>query len=88
MQIVLLAAGSKLLARDRAEPAVPFLKLSTEEFPESEYLYYSYYLLAKAHLSLEHTADTITTCRRALELKPGNATITNLLAEIEEDGGA
>lgn len=85
-EFVLLAVGSKLLAKDRAEPASAFLELSTEEYPESEYLYYTYYLLAQAHLGLEQTADALAACRKALELKPDNAAIASLLVEIEGDG--
>jgi len=87
-EFVLLAAGSKLLAKGRAEPAVAFLELGTQENPESDYLYYTFYLLARAHLSLEQTEEALTACRKALELNPGNETITSLLAEIEEEGGA
>jgi len=87
-EFILLAAGSKLLAKDRAEPAAAFLELGTEEYPESDYLYYTYYLLARARLSLEQTEEALTACRRALELKPGNTTITSLLAEIEGGGAS
>ncbi len=85
-EFVLLAAGSKLLAKNRPGPAAGFLELSTWEYPDSDYLYYTYYLLAKAHMSLDQTELALSACRRALELKPGNATITALLDEIDGDG--
>ena len=79
----LLAVGGKLLAKNRSEPAVAFLQLSADEYPQSEYLYYTYYLLAKAYLSMDQRQDALGACRRALELSPENKTIANLLAEIE-----
>jgi glyoxylase-like metal-dependent hydrolase (beta-lactamase superfamily II) len=81
----LLAAGSKLLAGGRPEPAAAFLRLSAEEYPESDYLYYTYYLLAKANLGLGRTSQALAACRRAAGLRPDNATIAALLAEIEGD---
>ncbi len=87
-EFVLLAAGSKLLAKNRAEPAAAFLELGTHEYPESDYLYYSYFLLAQANFSLERKEEALSACRRAVELKPGNATITSLLAEIEGGGAS
>jgi len=79
----LLAVGGKLLARDLPEPAVAFLQLSTDEYPDSDYIYYTNYLLAKAYLSLGQTQEALAACRTALELNPGNKTIASLLAEIE-----
>ncbi len=87
-EFVLLAAGSKLLAKGRAEPAVVFLQLSAEEYSESDYLYYTYYLLAEAYLSLNRTTDALTACRRALDLKPDNATVAVLCTVIEGGGSS
>jgi tetratricopeptide (TPR) repeat protein len=79
-EFTLLASGSKLLAKDRPEPAVAFLQLSTEEYPESDYLYYTYYLLAKAYLSLDQRQNALAACRKALELSPENKTIASVLS--------
>jgi len=79
----LLAAGAKLLLKGRPEPAAAFLELETEQFPDSDFLYYTFYLLAQARLDLDQREEAIEACRSALELKPDNQTIKNFLAEIE-----
>ena len=79
----LLAAGAKLLEQGRPEPAAAFLQLGVEEYPEGDYLYYTYYLLAQAELGLDQNEKALEACRRALELKPENQTIKKLLDEIE-----
>jgi glyoxylase-like metal-dependent hydrolase (beta-lactamase superfamily II) len=79
----LLTAGSKLLGKGRPDAAAAFLELETEEYPDGDSLYYTYYLLAQAHLELDQREAAVEACRRALELKPDNRTIRNLLTEIE-----
>jgi glyoxylase-like metal-dependent hydrolase (beta-lactamase superfamily II) len=82
-EFVLLAAGSKLLAKGRAEPAADFLELGAAEYPESEYRYYTYYLLAQAYFGLDQKPKALAACRKALELRPDNETIKSFLGEIE-----
>lgn len=82
-EFVLLVAGSKLLAKDRSESAAAFLELNAGEYPDGEFLYYTYYLLAKAHQNLGRRPEALDACRKALDLRPDNATIASLLDEIE-----
>lgn len=79
----LLAVGAKLLEKGRTAPAAAFLRLGVEEYPEGDYLYYTYYLLAQAERGLDRNGMALEACRRALELKPESQTIKDLLDEIE-----
>jgi tetratricopeptide (TPR) repeat protein len=79
----LLTVGAKLLGKGRPSPAAAFLELSATEYPDGDYVYYTYFLLAQARLELDQKEAAIEACRNALELRPDNQTIKNLLAEIE-----
>jgi glyoxylase-like metal-dependent hydrolase (beta-lactamase superfamily II) len=86
-EVALLMIGSKLLRRDRLEPARRFLELSLEEYPDSRNNYYVNYQLAVANDRLGDGDAALRHCEKALELQPENETILRLLQDLKKKRG-
>ena len=84
--IDLLAIGDRLLARGLMAPAVRFLELSLQEYPDSSTSYYTNYDLAIAHDKLGHPEQAIRFCEAAHELNPDSAIIAAFLEELKSKG--
>jgi len=82
----LMIIGSKLLNKERIEPAVAFLEASLQQYPESQYAYYANYNLARAHRELGDLEAAIRYCDTALEQSPDNEAIQKLRQELEGEG--
>ena len=77
----LLVAGQKLLSNDHAQDAVTFLEASLREYPNA-LPFYAHYQLARAQQRLGNLDAARRACQRALELNPGFAPATALMAEL------
>ena len=81
-EYTLLVIGIKLVSNDHPQDAVVFLEGSLREYPNGPLNYRAHYELALAHRRLGNTDAARRACQRALELNPGFAPATALLAEL------
>ena len=66
------------------QAAVEFLNASLEQYPESEYGYYTNYQLAMANRELGNIERAIQYCQVSLELNPEFAAAQALLGELRQ----
>ena len=78
----LMLAGERLNGNHHSQDAVTFLEGSLREVPNGRMNYYVNYRLAQAQQQLGNVAAARRACQRALELNPGYAPATALLAEL------
>lgn len=81
---MLMGIGSELYANNYYEDAVVFLNGSTDLYPESEYGYYTHYLVAKGLQQLGRTEEAIAECRESVRLNSDFASATSLLKELTD----
>lgn len=82
----LLIIGDKLLSGGRIEPAMRFLELSLQEYPNASTSYYTNYDLAIVHDKLGHAERAIRYCETALELNPDSPMIAAFLQQLKSKG--
>jgi glyoxylase-like metal-dependent hydrolase (beta-lactamase superfamily II) len=82
IDLALVLAGEALLTNGHARDAVTFLEGGLREVPNGRLNYYANYQLAMAQRQLGNVDAARRACQRALELNPGYAPATALLAEL------
>ncbi len=78
----LLSIGMNLYGREIHDDAAEFLLGSVDLYPESEYRYYTHYLLARCYQALDQPEDAIGHCREALRHNSDFAGASSLLSEL------
>lgn len=76
--------GYSLLEADRPKPALKFLKLNTELFPEA---FNTWDSLGEAHMQLGNDDKAISSFEKSLELNPENSNAQEMIVRIQEGGG-
>jgi tetratricopeptide (TPR) repeat protein len=81
----LLVIGDKLLTKAKYQDAAEFLKLSLEEYPESDYGYYTAYELATCYKELGNRELAVKYCEKSLQYKSGFKAAATLLEELKKN---
>jgi glyoxylase-like metal-dependent hydrolase (beta-lactamase superfamily II) len=84
-EYALLSIGSKLYGRELYGDAAEFLLGSVEQYPDSEYGYYTHYLLANCYQELGRFDSAVEHCRESLRLNPDFEGASSLLSELTGD---
>lgn len=81
-ETTLLSIGSKLYSRELYKDASEFFLGSIDHYPESDYLFYTHYLAAKAFHSLGQAEKAVKHCTESVKINPGFKGASKFLEEL------
>jgi cyclase len=85
-EFVLLSIGAKLLDRGLHQDAREFLLGSVDIYPDSEYGYYTHYLLAKGFAAQQDMGKALEQCEESVRLNSDFTRAKDLMVELENKG--
>ncbi len=74
----------KLFEAGKYNASIRFFKMNIKEFPESDYIWLSYYNIGDAYEMLNDTENAIKSYEKSLEISPDNAYAKNALEKLLE----